>query len=350
VLGGSGFSIFPAELLDAVEADGGIVGEGERLRAVLDAWEQGAPTDGLPGLVVRGNAAVRPGAWGGPPSRRWRPDSPHVGHYLQSGGMLNLQSKRGCPLRCTYCTYPAIEGHEVRVFEPAGVAQTARALQDAGARFLFFTDASFNLDPQHNLAVADALRAAGVSIPWGAFFAPVAPPAGYYQRLAASGLTHVEFGSEALSPTLLASYGKPFGVRDVHAAHAAAQAAGLHAAHYFLLGGPGETESTLRETLDGAERLERAARFFFVSVRIYPGTPLHRRAVEEGQVPAERSLLEPTYYRCGIAAERILERVAERARGRLDWVTGSGGDRMARVVARLHARGATGPLWERLIP
>ena len=47
VLGGSGFTIFPKQILEFLDADFGIVGEGERLAALLEALEKGqAPTGG----------------------------------------------------------------------------------------------------------------------------------------------------------------------------------------------------------------------------------------------------------------------------------------------------------------
>jgi radical SAM superfamily enzyme YgiQ (UPF0313 family) len=349
VLGGSGFGIFPAEILAAVDADCGIVGEGERLGLLLDAWKRGADIAQVPGVVVRDGPVVRPEPWDGPRPRALPPAGATVEHYLRGGGMLNLQTKRGCPHACTYCTYPLLEGHRLRPFPPPEVARTARALQDAGARFLFFADSTFNVDPEHNLAVAEAMRGAGVTVPWSAFFAPSAPPPDYYRRLAACGLTHVEFGTESLSAPMLAAYGKWFTPDDVRAAHDAALAAGLHVAHYFLLGGPGETDSTLAETLEGADRLPRCVRFFFASVRIYPGTPLHALAVGQGAIPADRSLLEPCFYRGTLAAVEILRRTRERARGRLDWIVGSADERLTKLATRLYARGATGPLWERLI-
>jgi radical SAM superfamily enzyme YgiQ (UPF0313 family) len=349
VLGGSGFGIFPAELLAAVDADCGIVGEGERLGGLLEAWEKGSPIDGLPGVVLRGRPVVRPEPWDGPRPRTWPAAGAPVEYYLRRGGMLNLQSKRGCPHACTYCTYPLLEGHRLRPFPPAEVARTARALQDAGARFLFFADSTFNVDPDHNLAVAESMRAAGVSVPWSAFFAPSAPPPEYYRRLAACGLSHVEFGTEAMSASMLAAYGKWFDPGDVQAAHDAALEAGLHVAHYFLLGGPGETAATLAETLDGAERLSRCVRFFFASVRIYPGTPLHARAVREGALAAETGLLQPCFYRGALGPDEILQRTRQAARGRVDWFVGAADERLTKLATRLYARGATGPLWERLI-
>jgi radical SAM superfamily enzyme YgiQ (UPF0313 family) len=350
VLGGSGFSIFPAELLEALGADAGVVGEGERLGTLLEAWERGADPAGLAGIALPGRPVEVPPPWAGEPCSSFDPSRPHVEYYLRRGGMLNLQTKRGCPYECTYCTYPVIEGRTVRRFAPDAVARTARRLQDAGARFLFVADSTFNIDVEHNLAVAAAFRAAGVGLPWGAFFAPFRPPEGYYRRLAEAGLTHVEFGTESLAPQVLRGYGKRFSPEDVAAAHAAAVAAGLKVAHYFLLGGPGETRETLRRTLDEAERLERSMHFAFCGLRVYPGTPMHERAVAEGQLAAGQSLLEPFFYRpAGLAPEEIVALLESRARAGRSWIVGAGGERLARIVTGLHARGRTGPLWDQLI-
>jgi len=52
--------------------------------------------------------------------------------------MLNLQTKRGCPFKCVYCTYPAIEGDRFRFYAPRGSSrETAKTLQEAGAKYLY---------------------------------------------------------------------------------------------------------------------------------------------------------------------------------------------------------------------
>lgn len=352
VLGGAGYSIFPVELLAQAAADYGIVGEGERLGLLLEALERGErPAPDLPGLVLPGRSpGALPPPLPGPPDRRLPRDPAQLAYYLQHAGMLNLQTKRGCPYHCIYCTYPLIERRQLRLFAPERVAREARELEQAGARFLWITDALFNSDAEHSLAVARAMKAAGVSIPWGAFFAPFAPPAGYYAELADCGLTHVELGTESLADPVLAAYGKAFDAADVLAAHRAAQGAGLHLAHYFVLGGPGETRATLQQTLEQVERLEQAVLFFFCGMRIYPGTPLAALAVAQGMIERGATLLDPCYYHSSeVPPAEIQEQVAARARGRTSWVIGSGGETVGRIVARLHARGHVGPLWEKMI-
>jgi radical SAM superfamily enzyme YgiQ (UPF0313 family) len=350
VLGGSGFTIFPAEAMEALDADYGIVGEGERLALLLDAIAKDEDTAAMPGIIARQADGVKPVPWQGDISRNFTGNPSHLRFYLQKGGMLNLQTKRGCAFQCVYCTYPHIEGRPQRLTDPEEVAGVAAKLQDAGAKYFFVTDAVFNSDVSHCIAVARAFKKAGISIPWGAFFAPFKPPEGFFEMMADAGLSHVEFGTESLSNQVLTSYRKPFRVDHVFKAHRAANEAGLHVAHYFLLGGPGENSATLNETLTNVGRLERAVFFFFCGMRIYPNTALYDIAVKEGQVEPGQSLLEPVFYRnTSLDGDEIIRRVRIQAQERVNWVIGAGGKESADIIARLYERGHCGPLWEYLI-
>ncbi len=350
VLGGSGFSIFPGELMLLLGADFGVVGEGESIALLLDALERGVDPTGLPGIVIKGGPVGAPVPWGGAVARRTCPDDAQLRFYLERGGILNLQTKRGCPFSCLYCTYPHIEGRRLRLVPPDEVAREARELQEMGARYLFITDSAFNADDDHSLAVARAFRRHGLTIPWGAFFAPTRPPEGFYGVLAEAGLTHAEFGTESLCDPQLKRYGKPFGAAAVFAAHESAHKAGVNIAHYLLLGGPGEDARTLDETMERAEELEKAVFFAFCGIRIFPHAPLYDLALAEGQITRDQDLLSPVFYRSrGIGTEEILARVKRQAAGRMNWVTGDGGEKAERIVTRMHAHGRPGPLWELLL-
>lgn len=350
ILGGSGFTIFPGETMQALGADYGIIGEGERLGKLLDAIQNRKDAESLPGIVTRDGKTTLPPPWDGKITRSIIPNRGNLDFYLQNGGMLNLQTKRGCHYKCIYCTYPHIEGRSLRLIDPGEVAAAAVKLQEGGARYIFITDSVFNADYSHSVAVAKAFKKAGISVPWGAFFAPLKQPVDYYKILADAGLTHVEFGTDSLSNTVLASYRKPFQDQHVFKAHQAAIDAGLYVAHYFLLGGPGENPETLTETLKGVENLEKSALFFFCGMRIYPGTALYEIAVREGKVTGERSILEPVFYRSEfIAPQEIVRQVQQYARERINWVIGSGGEDTVRIVSEMYKRGYCGPMWEFLI-
>lgn len=349
VCGGSGFTIMPEQIFAMLNVDYGIIGEGERFALLIDALHNNRNPEDIPGVLSAGNSARIPSPWLGKQIRRFHHDAIHNHFYLQNGGMLNLQTKRGCSFRCVYCPYPHIEGRKHRLAEPSEVAETALKLQQAGAKYFFITDSAFNSDIRHSMAVATALRSAGVSIPWGAFFAPVKLPPDYFTVMAEAGCRHVEFGTESLAATMLEVYQKPFQAEDVFVAHRQARAAGLHVAHYFLLGGPKESTTTVLQSLEGIEQLKKSVFFFFIGIRIYPHTILYDMAIAEGKIDRQQSMLEPVFYEPDdIDRSSIEVLVKKRAAGRDNWVIGSGGAGAASIIHTLHQRGFTGPLWEYL--
>ncbi len=351
VAGGSAFTIFPEEFVNHLDIDYGIIGEGERFALMLDTIEKGGDPSDIEGIVTKKSSVFKlPAPWPHVFSRNFDPASLHVDFYLKNGGILNLQTKRGCCFKCIYCTYPGIEGHILREVTPRHAADMAIELQKAGARFIFITDAAFNSDYPHSLQVAKAFKDAGLSVPWGGFFAPTKAPADYYKKMADAGLTHVEFGTESLSDKILKTYRKPFETTHVFQAHKAALDAGLYIMHYFLLGGPGENRTTLEETLANVDKLERSVFFFFVGMRIYPGTTLYDIALREGQITEDQNLLDAVFYHSPfIETDEIIDLVRERSIGRTNWVIGTGTDTMYRITSRMYRHGFTGPLWENMI-
>ena len=349
VCGGAGFTIMPDRIFTALDVDYGIIGEGERFGLLVEALAAGRQPTDIPGVIASCENNQPPPPWQGERIRHFLHPSSRYNFYAEKGGMLNLQSKRGCSFSCIYCPYPHIEGKKHRLEEPEKVAETAMRLHEAGARYLFITDSSFNSDVQHSLAVARALKTAGLKIPWGGFFAPIKLPDDYFAIMADCGLTHVEFGTESLSASMLTTYKKPFRIEDVFIAHGQAREAGVHTAHYFLFGGPGESQATIFESLDNIEQLNKAALFFFIGIRIYPRTTLYDIALSEKKISRQTNLLEPVFYEAdAIDHKTILNIVETRAADRINWIVGSGGEKGAATIKKLHNRGFIGPLWEHL--
>ena len=65
---------------------------------------------------------------------------------------------------------------------------------------------------------------------------------------------------------------------------------------FLLLGGPGETKSTVEESLTFADSLELQTVRVAMGIRIYPNTSLAHSAVKEGVVTPDNDLLYPRYY------------------------------------------------------
>jgi hypothetical protein len=65
---------------------------------------------------------------------------------------------------------------------------------------------------------------------------------------------------------------------------------------FLLLGGPGETQETVEDSLAFAASLHLDLLKVTAGIRIYPGTPLARVAIREGVIATEDDLLFPRFY------------------------------------------------------
>jgi len=89
---------------------------------------------------------------------------------------------------------------------------------------------------------------------------------------------------------------KRFTVEDVRAAANLLSDYGIGQMGFLLLGGPGETRDTVEESLSFIDSLPLNAVKLTRGIRIYPNTPLAKRAMEEGRISARNNLLFPEFY------------------------------------------------------
>jgi len=339
VLGGPAFSIMPEKILALLEADYGIVGEGETLLPWLaDAlFANKAPES----QIFHSSHDAKP-----LPVRYER----HLAdYYLRWGGMLNIQTKRGCPHRCTYCLYPSLEGKRLRCRDPREVAEDVRRLsEEFGARYLFFTDAVFNDRQGHFLQVAEALIEAGNTTPWCAFFRPDSLRKKDLELLRKAGLAAMELGTDASSDTTLAGLQKDFSFADVLQVNSLARELEIPCAHFVIFGGPGETPKTLDEGLRNIARLENMVVFGFAGIRVLPGSGVERTAVRQGVLNNRQSLFEPFFYFSPDTPFRLLdEKIKQSWAGHRQRVYPC--SVMEEKVKLLHQLGHCGPMWDLLI-
>lgn len=350
ILGGSGFSIIPVEILDFLDGDYGVVGEGEEiLPLVLAALEQGKRPAALPGLLARGDTSfIHPL----PMSRIGTPDRSLflLERYNREGGMANLQTRRGCPFSCIYCTYPLLEGSRVRLRPIPEIIREIGALVDKGGiDYIYFVDDIFNYPPEFAARLCRAITEARLSIKWSAFINPGFIDLSLLETMVTAGCDAVEFGSESGAPLMLKNLGKSFGIEEVRSASLFCREIGLDFAHYILFGGPGESEATVRETFAFMDEIAPLAIIAMTGIRIFPGTPLSRQALAEGVITPGMSLLEPVFYISPLIGERLGLLVTEEALKRRNWIVPgleiNMSEAMLDVLRHFPVRG---PLWKQL--
>ena len=306
IAGGAAFGVAPEALFDELGVDYAVAGDGERATvALIDALAAGRAPGAIPGLVGRaaGRTVFHPPGENAdldalPRARlhRWF----DLGRYERAGATTPVQTKRGCVYKCVYCTYRNVEGWGYRLRDPDGVAdELAELVTDGRVAHFDFVDSTFNSPPRHAAAVCEAIARRKLKVHLETMnFTPAAASDELLGAMRAAGFTALGITAESASDSVLERLEKGFDAATCRRVAERVERAGIRTLWIFLVGGPGETAATLDETLAfAAWRLRRGdAVYVTVGLRIYPGTTLHRIALDEGVVEYGDPLLLPRFY------------------------------------------------------
>ena len=163
----------------------------------------------------------------------------------------------------------------------------------------------------------------------------------------AAGCTSVEFGSDAADDVMLGNLGKNFSVDDLRNASALCREAGLSFCHSLLIGGPGETMESVRRTFETVTGMSPTAVISMIGIRVFPGTELSSRAMEEGCISPDADFLKPVFYLSPAIEHEILPFVEQYSQDHSNWIfPGLNINMTLELQKRLRRFGIRGPLWE----
>ncbi len=359
VLGGPAMGVMPRALLAHSGADVGVLRDGDRaFPAILDAVQSGRDPRDAPGVAWLDDGRLRANdadgkADGGfkcvaPDFARWLDLKPYSANMV----LAPLQTKRGCPFQCVYCTYAAVEGAGYALADPESVVEAARRIAAAGIRDAEFVDNVFNAPHVHAMAVSEALARARTDLRFHTLeLNPAFVDDALVAAMEAAGFRGVGVTAESASDAVLSGLGKNYSFEAVAKAAEALRSTRMAVMWIFMLGGPGETRSSVRETIRFACEVARPSdvALFNVGIRIYPGTGIERIARAEGILTApEHEMLEPVHYFSPAVSREWVERELEDACRRHMNLVGPytlNFPRMSLVTRVARRLGATPPLW-----
>ena len=261
ILGGSAFSIFPEKLLKHLNCNIGVIGAGENaLPELLRSIELGKKDfSNIDNVIWVKEGKLHTNRVTHEENSNYVVDRDLVDNkfYSASGGMGNIQTKRGCQFSCSYCTYPILEGKKYRLRDPEIVAdEIEQAHKKYNINHFFFVDNIFNFPADHAEDICRSIIKKKLTAKWSCFANPLNMTEDLLKLMKKSGCENIEFGTDALSAKVLSQLGKSFTLDDVFKTSKLCKESGIKYAHYVMFGGPGETIETLQEAFDNIERLE----------------------------------------------------------------------------------------------
>ena len=162
VLGGAGYSIYPRSALACLGADMGIKGEGEAAFVkLLDALSRKEDLAGVPNLVLAESGRENKTEVLKRLDDSVLPDPNGLfsfpTEFKNQKIWLPFQTRRGCPMECSYCSTATIEGRILRKRSPEIVADSISRFAEAGFKNFFFVDNTFNFPPSYARELCGAL-------------------------------------------------------------------------------------------------------------------------------------------------------------------------------------------------
>ena len=286
VMGGPHVTFCAQETLKSfAELDAVVIGEGEEtIVELIRAVQCASDLSSVSGIAYRVNSKIMTTA-----KRQWIKNldalpfpARHLlplGRYRALGMPISITTSRGCPYKCIFCVGRKMVGARVRYHSADRVAAELQYL--AGMKFhqINIADDLFTANQKHCLAVCEKILKKNLAINWTSFARVDTVSEMLLSRMKAAGCTAVSFGIESANPAILNTIKKGITVEQIRNAVRMCRRAGIRAYASFILGLPGETPQTIKETLDFAANLQQdGLAYGFHILAPFPGTEIRAKA------------------------------------------------------------------------
>jgi len=191
-----------------------------------------------------------------------------------------MQTSRGCPGRCIYCTAPAFYGRKYRFRSVEKVLQELREIERLGYREVFFRDETFTVRKERTCRICEAILSEGLDLRWIVNGRVDMVDRETMTLMKRAGCHMLKFGVETGDDEILKVYKKGSTCSQAEQAFRTAREVGLATHAHMIFGGPGETPDTIEKTIKFAKRIRPTTASFGI-LTPYPGTRLFETVAEK---------------------------------------------------------------------
>jgi radical SAM superfamily enzyme YgiQ (UPF0313 family) len=218
-------------------------------------------------------------------------------HWLQKLGegwgtfrIIPVESGRGCPYGCEFCTVTGFFGDSIRFRTNESVVNEllllkARARKERGQIAVFFIDDNFAINLKRTKSLLRDIIAAGAQVNWVAqISANLLRDQELVDLIAASGGKWVFIGMESIDPVNLKDVNKGFNKPEEYAAVLQRLAQrNVYAITSFIMGMDNDTVGSAERTLEQVRTWPPGLPIFGLLTPL-PGTPLLKRLEAAGRL------------------------------------------------------------------
>jgi radical SAM superfamily enzyme YgiQ (UPF0313 family) len=227
-----------------------------------------------------------------------RPILNRMGVTLNSFRVIPIESGRGCPYGCEFCTVTGFFGDSIRFRSNESVVDEmlrlkARARSEGGKIAVSFVDDNFAINIKRTKSLLRAIIAADAQLPWiGQISANLLRDEELVDLIAASGGRWIFIGMESIDPVNLADVNKGFNKPGEYAAVLERLAQrNLYAITSFIFGMDNDTPGVAGRTLEQIRSWPPGLPVFGL-LTPFPATPLYKRLEAAGRLTRPKHWME----------------------------------------------------------
>ncbi|PWT88843.1 MAG: hypothetical protein C5B55_12425 [Blastocatellia bacterium] len=216
--------------------------------------------------------------------------------------IIPIESGRGCPYGCEFCTVTGFFGDSVRFRTNESIVNEmlslkARAKSEGGQISVFFVDDNFAINIKRTKSLLRDIIAAGAQVPWTAqISANLLRDEELVDLIAEAGGRIVFIGMESIDPANLADVNKNFNKPNEYAAVLKRLAdRNIFAITSFIIGMDNDTVGVAKRTLDQIRSWPPGLPVFG-QLTPFPATPLYERLKKDGRLTRPTHWLDFTPY------------------------------------------------------
>jgi anaerobic magnesium-protoporphyrin IX monomethyl ester cyclase len=200
---------------------------------------------------------------------------------LMKGPFCFIVTSRGCPAGCKYCIKHVSYQWSVRLLPPERVVQEIKLLYDKGIRNIHMYADLFTVNREQVMGICRLLIEQNLKIRWTCNSRVDYVDEEMLAMMGKAGCWMISWGIESGNEAILKKAAKGANPKKAHEALRWARKAGIKNWGYFIIGLPGETLETIRETIDFSKTLPLELAIFHIAAP-YPGTPFFFEVVKNG--------------------------------------------------------------------
>lgn len=212
------------------------------------------------------------------PLHDWLPWQSHRMPLIK-GPFTFIVTSRGCPAGCTYCIKHVSYQYSVRLRKPEHIMEELWQLKELGINNIHMYADLFTVNREQVVGLCKLMIEEGIDMKWTCNSRVDYVDEEMLQLMAKAGNWLISWGIESGNEQILRHARKGAYPDKAERALRWAREAGIKNWGYFIIGLPGETEETIRDTIDFSKKLPLDIALFHVAAP-YPGTPFFFEVVE----------------------------------------------------------------------